>query len=1367
MMRGNLRQRRLPILFASLIVALGVSVVAAGPATAFSAVPHGVPPRPAPPASPDPSLTAHALSAAAPSVPPPPNPLKGFAQYYFAGSNENANVYPHSIQWSYFGLSEVMTDASNCNNYNWSVLDNALNEIASYGNQTAIRFYIEYPGGTGTHPGNAIPHCFDGHVSYRNNTYWGTVSPDYDSPFLLSALDHFIAAFGARYDGDPRIGFIQMGLIGLWGEWHTWPFDGTAADGGYPNFMPTNADAARIINDYANAFHRTKIEVRYPTSAGGAANGLNVGYHDDSFCYKEGSPLHGVTLPESLGGANYAQLQLDLNEGTENKWITDSMGGEVRPEIQSSAFSYWPGGSGQVDNMQACIELEHTTWKLDQTSQSYSTTDPNVAAAVSEMGYNFTVNNSYFTNTAGGSALVGVQVSNTGVAPFYYPWTVTLGLEDSGGNIIKTWDTPWDLRTIMPLKIRAFPDWNVGSDPTYLNFGYPQYFQTAVNLSGVSAGSYQWVMRVDNPLALASSAAKPLLFSNTTQNANGWLGLGGVTVNAPSGGTTLPSTPTGLTSSGQTASTIDLSWAPSTGSNPVTGYEVFRDGTLIATTDSTRFTDPFLPASSGHSYTVEAFDSAGNLSAASAPLTVSTTNGTDTTAPSVPSGLTSTSHDGDSVGLSWTASSDDVGVAGYQILRNGTQVATATATSYTDIELSPSTSYTYTVKAYDASGNVSAASSSVSVTTASSTGDTAPPTTPTGLSSPSQAGTALDLSWTASTDDTSVAGYQIFRNGTLVGTTSAAQIGTTNIPTPTLFTDTGLTASTSYTYTVKAFDPAGNLSAASAPITVTTAALSSGGGGGGGTPPSVPTGLSSTGQTSTSISLSWTASTAGSSPVAGYDIYRNGTKVATSTSTSYTDTGLSPSTSYTYTVDAFDSSGDVSARSSSLTVSTKAAPTVPAGLTASKETSSSIAFSWTASTEASSSVAGYDIYRNGTKIGTSTSTSFTDTGLSPSTSYSYTVDAYDPAGNVSAASAAMAVSTTATGVSGYQAESPANTLAGGAIVQACSACSGGQKVGYIGNGGALTFNQVTASSAGSHTLTVYYVDGDAGRSATVTVNGTATTVAFHGTNDNNWNAVQSLTLTVTLNSGSNTIEFSNPSGYAPDIDQITVSGTGGGGGTTPPTVPTGLSSPSQTSTSISLSWTASTDSTSPVAGYDIYRNGTKIGTSTSTSFTDTGLSPSTSYTYTVDAYDSAGDISAVSAPLTVSTAASSGVTVYEADSSVSTLAGGAVVQSCSACLDGHKVGYIGNGGTLTFNQVTASSAGSRTLTIYYVDGDAGRSVTLTVNGTATTVAFHGTNDGNWNVVQSLTVTVNLNSGSNTIEFSNPSGYAPDIDHITV
>ena len=107
-------------------------------------------------------------------------------------------------------------------------------------------------------------------------------------------------------------------------------------------------------------------------------------------------------------------------------------------------------------------------------------------------------------------------------------------------------------------------------------------------------------------------------------------------------------------------------------------------------------------------------------------------------------------------------------------------------------------------------------------------------------------------------------------------------------------------------------------------------------------------------------------------------------------------------------------------------------------------------------------------------------------------------------------------------------------------------------------------------------------------------------------------------------------------------------------------------------------------------------------------------------------------------------------------------------QSCSGCASGYDVGYIGNGGTLTFNNVSAPTTGAQNLTISYEDGDAGRSATLTVNGTQTTVSFTGLDNNNWVTPQTKTVSVNLNAGSsNTIVFSNASGWAPNVDEIIV
>jgi Alpha galactosidase A/NPCBM-associated, NEW3 domain of alpha-galactosidase/Alpha galactosidase C-terminal beta sandwich domain/Carbohydrate binding module (family 35) len=120
----------------------------------------------------------------------------------------------------------------------------------------------------------------------------------------------------------------------------------------------------------------------------------------------------------------------------------------------------------------------------------------------------------------------------------------------------------------------------------------------------------------------------------------------------------------------------------------------------------------------------------------------------------------------------------------------------------------------------------------------------------------------------------------------------------------------------------------------------------------------------------------------------------------------------------------------------------------------------------------------------------------------------------------------------------YEAESPANTVAGGAVVATCPTCSGGEKVGFVGVGGTLTFNGVNAPTAGTYQVTVAYLDGS-GRQAQISVNGAAPqTVSFTPTGS--FSTVGTVTLPLQLAAGANTIEFANPAAYAPDFDRIIV-----------------------------------------------------------------------------------------------------------------------------------------------------------------------------------------------------------------------------------
>ncbi|GEK23041.1 hypothetical protein CXY01_35610 [Cellulomonas xylanilytica] len=187
------------------------------------------------------------------------------------------------------------------------------------------------------------------------------------------------------------------------------------------------------------------------------------------------------------------------------------------------------------------------------------------------------------------------------------------------------------------------------------------------------------------------------------------------------------------------------------------------------------------------------------------------TGGGDVTAPSAPTGLTVSGTTTTTASLAWTASTDAVGVTGYDVLRGGTLVGTTAGTTFTDTGLAPGTAYSYAVRARDAAGNVSSTSATATATTASAPVDTTAPTVPAGLTAGTTTTTSVPLSWAAATDDVGVTGYDVYRGTTRVATATGTR-----------YTDTGLAASTAYSYTVRARDAAGNVSAASAAVTATT-----------------------------------------------------------------------------------------------------------------------------------------------------------------------------------------------------------------------------------------------------------------------------------------------------------------------------------------------------------------------------------------------------------------------------------------------------------------------------------------------------------------------------------------------------------------
>ena len=257
--------------------------------------------------------------------------------------------------------------------------------------------------------------------------------------------------------------------------------------------------------------------------------------------------------------------------------------------------------------------------------------------------------------------------------------------------------------------------------------------------------------------------------------------------------------------------------------------------------------------------------------------------------PTVPANLAATTPSPYSVSLTWDASTDDLGVAGYDLFRDGSLYQSlGNVLAYADT-VAESSSHTYAVRARDTSGNRSALTAAVPATTPADN----PPTVPTNLAWTAPSRTSVVLTWTASTDDVGVAGYDVYRD-------SALLVSLGNVLTS---TDTTVTAGSTHTYAVLARDGHGHSSALTAPVSATTPTDS---------PPTVPQNVAASAATPYAVNVTWDAST-DDVGVVDYDLYRGGALLASHlTSLTYTDVAVSGGATYGYTVRARDTANNLS-----------------------------------------------------------------------------------------------------------------------------------------------------------------------------------------------------------------------------------------------------------------------------------------------------------------------------------------------------------------------------------------------------------------------------------------------------------------------
>lgn len=426
---------------------------------------------------------------------PVDNPLRGLVPY----QGDRRSLFPHSLEFNYLPFSALVVGE---NQYDWQPLEKMLNDIASRGHQAVFRVFLEYPGKTGVIPKYLLDGGLKVHQYVNTNTQplppAKIETPDYADPKLRQAMTRFIHAMGKKYDGDPRLGFITAGLLGTWGEWHTYPRS---------ELFASKAVQAEVMDAYTAAFKITPVLLRYPAGPKTWQKADNAqrpfGYHDDSFAW--------ATLHTGRKGDEwfYETALRDAGPAAEKKWKTQPIGGEIRPEAWGHVFDD-STTIKEVQDFVQCVEATHVTWLMDSGMFRKKQPVERIERAkkkVGRMGYEFHVKAVTMHPVMDRYLTLEMEVVNRGVAPFYYDWSIELGLLQDG-KVVTSSKATSHLTGLLP--------------------GEPHLWKESLALGKLPAGEYQVALRVPNPL----KNGHPLRFANATQDqhAPGWLTLGKVSV---------------------------------------------------------------------------------------------------------------------------------------------------------------------------------------------------------------------------------------------------------------------------------------------------------------------------------------------------------------------------------------------------------------------------------------------------------------------------------------------------------------------------------------------------------------------------------------------------------------------------------------------------------------------------------------------------------------------------------------------------------------------------------------------------------------------------------------------------------------------
>lgn len=394
-----------------------------------------------------------------------PQPLKGM---------EARSGIEGTFVWSWLVVSNVMRGMED---FDWTAIEARLEKNSKRGLHTILRPILD---DTTRH--SLVPRFLTRIEGATAVDFGGNVVPVYSHPATRRALVTFVEAFGARYDGDPRIGFVEVGLLGQWGE-------GWAPRGNGERTTEVTPEARdAVFQAYHRSFRKTHLLLPRPNTNLLTAD---FGFHNEAFAFwKDTERFYDAlrfSVPDSLG-----------------RWRRSPINARVHPEYSSAEKTRNLTFDHITESrMVAWIEREHYSCiRLPSGDAMSKELKQRFIRSAQRAGYEFSASHFDFKQ-AGDSLRVQVTVTNMGVAPFYYPWPVELAVLENG---------------------RAARARSIQGDITQLIPGQGELvLDGTLRLQEIPERGATLLLRISNPLP----NGPPIRFANQEQDrdVDGWLSL--------------------------------------------------------------------------------------------------------------------------------------------------------------------------------------------------------------------------------------------------------------------------------------------------------------------------------------------------------------------------------------------------------------------------------------------------------------------------------------------------------------------------------------------------------------------------------------------------------------------------------------------------------------------------------------------------------------------------------------------------------------------------------------------------------------------------------------------------------------------------